>query len=767
MTAVILAGGDGLRMRPLTCSVPKAMLRVCNVPLIEYNNASLRRHGISDVIIAADRFSKEIADYFDSDREDIPKLSLSHVPEGTSAALQKAVSEWDVPKDEHVLVINGASLSDFNYKEIMRAHKYGGNTLTVVLKKTAHPHERITAVAENGILKDMVLCQSRESCVSDMALTGMFVINASLALRISEYGGDFYTEALPALIKSGIKINVYEESGYFALIRTPEDLLKVNADVLNGAYPFFPVKSSVGFSAGEGTEIKEPVCIGENTDISSDVTIGEKAVIGRNVTIGKGAKILGGVIGDGVYIGEKCTVNHAVIGNSVIISAGASVFEGAVIGENALIAESAIVNQNVKIWNGRHVEPFACAAADLKYGFARPVVINDEGITGETNGSITPQTASVIGSSAASIGRKIAVGCRGTSAAHALAMALSSGIMASGGEAWFLGEASEPELAECVRICGASAGCYIDAGITAKIKFFSSDGLSLSRSEEKLIEGGINRGEYRRSGYSHFGPYKNCPDIKELYRGRLMRLRPDKLTGIRAVVNAPEKHISELCDMLLKGINDKDGVPVVFHISGDGTKLSAYTEETGYVFHDRLTLLCCRKLFEEGKDAALPYDFPAAADTLAEKYGRTVLRYSGCPSDRSDKGARKLAAETSFAVDGAELMIRTLSVLSERGESLKDACGSLPEFAEINRFVALDSHKWHHMNILRELCSEKQYSSDGIVINDKRGRVRIRPVKTGKGVMMHVESTRLEIAEELCDFYQDTLNALAKKGLLK
>ena len=239
-TAVILAGGNGLRTRPLTCSLPKIMFSVCGEPLVEYHMSALKRNNITECILAADRFSNVIAAHFDDGRKELPKLSLSSVPEGTSGALSKAVKEWDIPADENILVINGAALCDFNYEEIVRRHKYSGSLLTLILSPTERPYDCITASEENGVLTGILSYQPRESCVSELAVTGCFVINAGLAARLSEYGEDIILHALPALMKSGIRIDTVTEKGYFKQLITPYDLLDINADVLNGVYPYPP-----------------------------------------------------------------------------------------------------------------------------------------------------------------------------------------------------------------------------------------------------------------------------------------------------------------------------------------------------------------------------------------------------------------------------------------------------------------------------------------------------------------------------------------------
>ncbi len=756
MTAVILAGGNGTGMKPLTCSKAKAMLEICNIPLIEYIVNNLERCGITSHIIAADRFSKAFADYFDDGRESIPCFSFSPTPAGTAKALKKAATEWNITENEPVAVVSGNGLGSFDYREILSFHKQNGCEVTVIAKKSERPCEGTAAIAENGILKGIAVNQPKESCVSGLVLTGTMILNGGICLSITDYGSDISADVLANLIESGVKIGVYEETGYFEFLRDTDDLLKLNYDMLNGLYPY-PLFKQSRENYGNA-EITPPVCIGRNVEIADDVKIGSGTVIGDNVTIGRGAKINGSLIGRGSFVGSGCTVNSGIIGEGAHLSAEASVYEKAVVGEGAAVGECTVICPSVKIWNGRRTEAFSQVRTNLKYGSARNIEIDEEGITGETNNVITPQLAAAIGSAAASLGSRIIFGCRNSSAANALAMAFSSGVMSSGSEAWFLGEVTEPELTHCIRLCGGSAGCYIEAGINAKFRFFSRDGLPASAAEERIIESALNKNGYRRSSYSRFGNMRYCPEIKTLYFDSLIDEMPAHLNGIKAVINAPSKRITEMCGTLLNNINDKNGTPVVFHISSDGTKLSAYTEKTGYVFADKLTLICCKNEFEKGRDVALPCDFPSAADMLGEKYGCKVLRYP-C----GDKNTRKLAAENSFVRDGVRLMLKTLKVLTERNITLEKACNELPEFGTVNRFAAIDAPRWRSAEILRKMAENGGVTDNGVIIKDKNGRIMIRPVKAGRGIMMYAESYAMEAASEMCDFYCEEIKKQAKE----
>ena len=760
MNAVILAAGDRAEMKPLGCDNSLSMLKICGVPLLELTVKNLERYGFKDIIIAADRYSEKIAEYFDDGREVIPKLSAA--PSGTesSAAVSKAVCEYDIPDSEPVIVTRGDVLADIDYREALSFHRQQGADITLIVKHSDCPERSIGAVVNEGLLKEIIPYPPAESCETELIVTGAVILKGELAKRLESFGGDHILNGAAALLKEGIKAAAYEEKGYFMQLEEPADIIKASRDIMTGQYPYCPdgvLHKDEGNLKGVNAEF--PIYIGENTVISEGASVSAYSCIGENVFVSRNAVLRECYIGDGCYIGDSARISGAAAGDGARISSEAELREGAVIGNGAVIGANAVVEQGARVWNGRRIEPYAVVKENVKYGSPKRFVLDEDGIAGETNSFITPQTAVMAGSACASVGKRIVLGYKGDNAAFAMAMAFSSGVSAAGGEVWFLGEVTEPELASCIRICGGSAGCFIDAGVSVKIKFFSSDGLSVTRKEERLIESGLNGGVCRKASAAAFGAIRHCGGIRDIYLSRILKKRPLFLSGIKAVINTPSGRTAELCGKLLDGINDPYGTPVVFHISGDGTKISAYTDETGYVPQEKLVLIGCLAEFAEKKDVALPFSFTQAADVLAEKYGCSVLRYMHC-SNGTDREARKLAAENCFASDGIRLMLRTAAFLSENKMSLKEACAMLPDFATVSRYVAVDSPRARSMELLRKLEGGKAAGGDGIVISSGRGRVIVRPVKTGRGIMMFTESFDVEAASELCDLFQEKIKTL-------
>ncbi len=750
--ALILAGGEGHRLRPLTCSNPKAMLPVCGTPLISYTIDSLKRQGFDPIFIAADRLSDVLTEHLDGFSG--LDFIISQAPDGNCPPVSKAAGETN----GDITVISGGLLFNTDLNAAIAAHRRSKADVTVVTAVTDNPSESVLATVKNDIVTGIIPNPARESCISELAVTGIFIVSSAAAEKAGRYG-DILKEFIPALIRQGDKVLNFTAQGTFININTPEDLFTASNAVLEGKIP--SINGHIIRKREERPEldISVPAYIADSADIAPHAVIGRGTVIGENVTVCRGAKLNGAIVMDGAFIGERVTVNGGIIGMGARLLSGASVFEGAVIGDGAVISEQAAVQCGVKIWNGKRVESYAHAAQNVKYGSPAPVRIGEDGICGEVNSLITPQTAALTGSSLASLapcGGKIGIAYKNDPASKCLALALASGVTAAGADAWIFGAATAPALEYCTAISGLTAGCRVDGGVTAKISFCSGDGLPLSRKEEKIIEEGISRGEYKRAAFNRFGQFRSSSAIVNLYRNMLENLSPSALKGMRAVLNTPGISVNEMCGGIFDKISDKDGSPIVFHISSDGKRTSAYTEETGYIFEEKLVLLCCIERFKRGMDIALPYDFPHAADILAERYGRKVLRYSLCPSDkmdRNDREARKLAMETPYVRDGAALSLSVLNTLSRSGKSLSQALSELPEAAFVTRFAAVENLS---VRRLRQLYGESclsEASGDGIVLNDKRGRVFIRPVKSQKGILIKAESYSMEAASELCDFY--------------
>lgn len=347
---------------------------------------------------------------------------------------------------------------------------------------------------------------------------------------------------------------------------------------------------------------------------------------------------------------------------------------------------------------------------------------------------------------------RICVAHSPSAGAASLAMAFAAGAASSGCECVFMGSCAATSAAYAAGITGCSGGCYVHTEITASLGLFAGDGLDLYRSTEEQIEHELTVSHLLP--YSHYGTVTNFDGADLIYAAAVSeQVMP--FEGIRADFYSSSERILSVCEKILEGRNDKNGERIAFRISGDGRRISAYSEETGYVFRDRLVMICCMDMFDRGEDCAVCGSVPRALEQLAESCGRKIISCGKniCDDESSPSSqcleARRLASKQLFMHDGIALAFNVLEVLRRRKMTLKEAVSQLPKFAGVNRYIPVDKPS--------ELLERLSVSTGGVLTDGDGGRVTVRPVRTGKGIMLNVESYALEAASELCDFYSEVI----------
>jgi hypothetical protein len=160
-------------------------------------------------------------------------------------------------------------------------------------------------------------------------------------------------------------------------------------------------------------------------------------------------------------------------------------------------------------------------------------------------------------------------------------------------------------------------------------------------------------------------------------------------------------------------------------------------------------------VLRNGADVALPADFAASADFLAESYGRKIYRFFSCSNDNSDQTARIIAGREPFLNDGAYLALYVLKWLAAANTDIKDAADALPKFSRENRIVNIDCPP---QRILNKICANSHFSpgggygiGEGIVIGKGESKVFIRSAKDGNSLYLFAESVSSETARSACD----------------
>ena len=379
---------------------------------------------------------------------------------------------------------------------------------------------------------------------------------------------------------------------------------------------------------------------------------------------------------------------------------------------------------------------------------------SDEGIL-SSGGNITADDAARIGRAALGLSGSIVVGIKASPRAEMLAMAFCSAALESGADIFFAGDISLPELFFMSKqAAGECAVVYISSVFYPSFRFFRRGGGELSLAEENLLTEKLSHNDI---DIGRTGRFSDISSLRCLYSSRLKGLAQfDGGFPYSVVINSPSERIRSLCNEVIPRFDG--GETLAFHLNEDGVKVTAFTESTGYIQCGKLLMLALKhrleafKAFENinGKVFKLSTRFPGFAERIAGEYGVKL--------ERSE------TAELDFYNDKIILIVEILKIIQKTGHRLDDLCRTLPEYAELDRYVPVERESCEER--IKKLCSQykngKNYVLDkdfsgGIAINDGLGKIFITPIHSGKGIMLHAESREMEAASELCDFYENIL----------
>ncbi len=766
MKAVIMAGGEGTRLRPLTCNMPKPMAKLCGRPIIEYILDLLNEHNTDEAAITLRYMPHKIINHFEDESYRGIKLSFieEDKPLGTAGSVKNASKEFN----DDFIVISGDAMCDFDLKEAMKFHKTVGADATLMVKKISDPREYgLVNTAEDMTISGFVEKPCYSQAVSDLANTGIYILSPRcMELIPDSVQYDFAKDLFPDMLSKGMKLYAYEDNGYWCDIGDLETYVTCQHDMLNRK-----VKCNIeGERDNSGNiflgskpygdyTLEAPVYIGSGVTIGHGAKISAGSVIDNGVSIGSGCKINGSVVLEDSFIGQNSHINHAVLCNGASVKSDAAIYEGAVLGEKSVVGYKATVKGEVKIWPGKVLDDFAVADENIKFGTFKNSYFDDDGISGETGVELTPELCAKIGSAAGSAQKKQSIGicCSNNTASKALKQAIASGILSTGCNAVDLGETYFSKFLFGVSMCDLPLSIYIDGGMRTSIKLVTKDGLPAVRATERAIEGHLVRGEYSRCGFKDFGEINSFSDFGVIYKNKLVNELSQKAAGISVSLKAADSEIDKIFSDALFSAGYKKGEDIRLHIDSTGQRLTAYTKETGYVFYEKLLALCCKIEFESGNDVSVPFSAPRIIDTIAGEYGRNVYRYMDCPADSSDKKARSFAGKEMFIKDALFMSAKILSYLSKKELRLCDAIAEIPDFVVISRAVPCNGNPGRLIKGLSAASSKGGQITEGVVINQDNGILLVRPLKRGTGIKIFAEAFNTEIAHELCDGFETTI----------
>lgn len=769
MKAVIMAGGEGSRLRPLTCTLPKPMAKILGKPIIEYILDSLVSSGADTAAVTLGYLPHIIENHFENGYKGM-KLNFirEYEPLGTAGGVKNAAADFDEP----FLVVSGDALCDFDYEKIMAYHKASGAMITVVAVDAKDPREYgIVKVDKENRVVGFVEKPSWNQAVSNLANTGVYVVNPE-CLKLIPKGKkyDFASDLFPLMLERDMPIYCYHTGDYWCDVGSIEAYLKCQRDAIDGK-----IKPPVGCTAS-GVFVKEklpagdysvvpPVYIGAGVEISDGAVIGPYAVIDDNCSVGANAKLRYCTVLENSWIAADCAVTGALVCSGAAIKNGAAMFENSVAGAGCVVGESACIKPNVFVWPGKLVGAGASVAANVKYGSIKAEYLGENGVDERGGNRLNAETCVRLGASVACTenGRKTGVAFDGSKTARVMKLAIISGLAGAGSAVWDFGECFEAQLNFLVNFCGLGAGLYIEGKGGREVKICGEGGLSIPRRFERAIESGMAKCEFHETAENEIKEISDMSSVRLLYNQELLKQAPDGLEGIEAKIECDNESIKTLLTNSISRLGGREGGELLLRVEPSGLRVEAQMP-SGKADYEKLLAVCCLNEMKKGRDISVPYDSPEFIDALAYGCGRKVYRYLHTPADDADFTARQLAAKQVFVRDGLFLAVRLLSVMKERGCPLEALLAEIPEKYIVRRTVSINFSPTYLASLIGEENMGAKNDFEGIKLVKKEGRLLVVPDRSGDAVRILAEADTMEAADELCRDVEDILNTASEKN---
>jgi mannose-1-phosphate guanylyltransferase len=364
MKAVILVGGEGTRLRPLTCNTTKAMVPILNIPFLEYLIRYLKGHGIKEIILTLSYMPHRIQGHL-GDGAGLGvrlKYAIEKEPLGTGGAVKNAEAYLDQP----FFVFNGDVLTSMNLSAMMSRHRKVKPKVSIALTPVDNPTIYGVVETDNSdMVKRFVEKPSAEEVTTNMINAGIYIIDPSVLEYIPPSVPSMVERQLfPQLLEKGEPILSYPSDSYWIDIGSPEKYLKAHHDLLSGKAPALSqywnnfdreIQTEGNRTIHPSAEIDGPVIIGEGCTVAKWAIIKGPAVLGPNCQIDEGACLEGAVLWQGVKVGKKALLRNCIVASNCQIGAESQISDNCVLGENVTVGKNNKLAPEIKIWPDKRI----------------------------------------------------------------------------------------------------------------------------------------------------------------------------------------------------------------------------------------------------------------------------------------------------------------------------------------------------------------------------------------------------------------------------
>ena len=749
LQAIIMAGGEGMRLRPITAHTPKPLCPLLGEPVMGYAVKLLKQHGITDIGVTLWYQPQKIRRVFRKGERYGVKLKYyeEKEPIGTAGSVKMAQKQLT----DTFFVLSGDGLTDCDLTSALQFHKEKKALATLVLKRVEVPLSYgVVLTDSDSRITRFIEKPDWKRVFSDLVNTGVYILEPDIFDYIPDTGAqDFGKDIFPALLSGGLPVYGYETDGYWCDVGDQRAYLQAQEDLLQGK-----VRLPHGSGIHESARVDGTAKIEGNCSIGEEAMIGpgaflRNAVIGSRVYIGPGAVVENSCLWQDVTVQDKARISGSVICDAAVVRQGAELSDGCALGTRAAVGAFALLRPGVKVWPHLRIVPGAVVSQNVTSG-------NWSAPQWTAGGAVcdTPENACALCGAYARVtgARRVLLGHSGAAALETLAAGAFSAV---GVEALCVGEATEPMLFALIRSLRLEGGAFANG---QTLLFLDRNGLPLSAREASAMDGCVLRQDMPPA-FSHSAPVRRFDAKEEAYLASALPQDAAKPLFSPIAVFSDSCLLLRLAEAGLRRMGARDvrfssvsGVELRpletgFLLSPDGKELTVFTASHALT-QEQKTLLMLALIYQNtGKLFDLP-GVPRAAEKIA-------------PLLLPDGGA-ECAAQRAALSDGLFSMFLMSDAL--RGGPLETLLKDLPETHILAKEIPCGMRD--KGRILNRLCGQTDLPrtlGEGLRIRHENGYATIVPDAHRNLVRVTSESMNSEFAQELCDFYSNQIQQITEK----
>lgn len=820
MQAVVMAGGFGTRLRPLTANIPKPMTPLLNKPIIEHIIELLKKHEITDIIMILYHQAEIICDYFKDGKKFGVKIQYVK-PDADYGTAGAVYCGYELINDRFI-IISGDVVTDFNLSQAVKFHERKKSVSTLVLTRSKNPLQfGIVLTDSEGKITKFFEKPTWSEVFSDTINTGIYVLEKETLSLVPKARGsktdcDFSKDLFPYLLKNKMPLYGATLNGYWRDVGSLDDYIKTNLEALKG---------KINLPLAKGL-LKNGSIVASNAKISRNAKV-INSVIGSKCYIAPGAVVKDSILWNNSVIEENSRLNHVVVCNNVKIKLNCRINDNVFIGSNVVIGNNVTIRSDVKIWPQKTVDSNSVVTKNLIWEERwKDTLFTDSRITGLSNIEITPDFSAKLGMAFgvfAGLGSKILISRDIDNVSLMIKGAITSGLLSSGVTVLDYQTTPIPILRRELNIDKATFGIFVRKSpfdsSKCDIIFFDSNGKDLSSAKIKSIERLVISNDARPIPFDKIGSINYAERTYESYKERFKSmLNKDIINrrrfqiainfshGITSTIlpdlvgdfnielvtldshldpskqsRSPEEFKTALQQLsyIVTSLKYDAG----FLIDAGGEKIYLVDDTGKILSYDRflsLVVYMYLSLYPKTKKIAIPIQASGEIDIVAKKYFTDIVRVKDshfaimnatADPDVELAGGTKggvIFPEFSFATDGMFSIMKILELVARSHKTLSEIEKKTPmlHMAKYNVPCTLDQKGKIMRKLVEDSEGKKRQMIDGIkIFFDEFTWVLCIPDSEREIFHVNAEAKTLKRAKQLVKEYSQKIEKIITGNL--